>query len=162
MASLVDIFNPSFFMFLGILVLVAALLVVYFESKNREQNHKMTSMLNLITCMADEMNSIKIHLTHQTANFGVGGTGLQPQHSSLETNDIHIVKTDLIAGLVYTSCITASSSAMTCPFKAFSFSGLLMVMVKIPLSLWVSSVVYIVKSFGVKQPILECRLQWLW
>lgn len=99
MPSLVDIFNPSFFMFLGILVLVAALLVVYFESKMREQNHKMASMLNLITCMADEMNAVKIHLTHQTANFGVGGTGAQsqPQHSSLETNNVHIVKTDLIA-----------------------------------------------------------------
>jgi hypothetical protein len=96
MASLVDIFNPSFFMFLGILVLVAALLVVYFESKMREQNHKMASMLNLITCMADETNAIKIHLSQQTASFGIGGTGLQHHPSSLETNDIHIVKTDLI------------------------------------------------------------------
>jgi len=94
MASLVDIFNPSFFMFLGILVLVAALLVVYFESKMREQNHKMASMLNLITCMADEMNAIKLHLNHQTTNFSVGGSTFQP--SSLETNDVHIVKTDLI------------------------------------------------------------------
>jgi hypothetical protein len=101
MASLVDIFNPSFFMFLGILVLVAALLVVYFESKNREQNHKMASMLNLVTCMADEMNAIKVHLTQQTTNFGIGGSGSQPEYqhqpSSLETNNIHIVKTDLIA-----------------------------------------------------------------
>ena len=91
MPSLVDIFNPSFFMFLGILVLVAALLVVYFESKMREQNHKMTSMLALITCVADEMNSIKIHLNNQP-NIG----GLQVNPSSLETNNIHIIKTDLI------------------------------------------------------------------
>jgi hypothetical protein len=94
MASLVDIFNPSFFMFLGILVLVAALLVVYFESKMREQNHKMASMLNLITCMADEMNAIKLHLNSHTTNNGFGGGILQP--SSLDKNDIHIVKTDLI------------------------------------------------------------------
>ena len=99
MPSLVDIFNPSFFMFLGIMVLVAALLVVYFESKMREQNHKMTSMLNLITCMAEEMNVIKTHLNHQTTNFGIGGSQsqFQPQPSSLETNNIHIIKTDLIA-----------------------------------------------------------------
>ena len=90
MPSLVDIFNPSFFMFLGILVLVAALLVVYFESKMREQNHKMASMLNLVTCMADEMNAIKIHLNSQPI---IGGNN----PSSLETNNVHIIKTDLIA-----------------------------------------------------------------
>ena len=92
MPSLVDIFNPSFFMFLGILVLVAALLVVYFESKMREQNHKMASMLNLVTCMAEEMNAIKVHLNSQPI---IGGTRINP--SSLETNNVHIVKTDLIA-----------------------------------------------------------------
>ena len=91
MPSLVDIFNPSFFMFLGILVLVAALLVVYFESKMREQNHKMTSMLALITCVADEMNSIKILLNNQP---NIGGTQVNP--SGLETNNIHIIKTNLI------------------------------------------------------------------
>jgi hypothetical protein len=89
MPSLVDIFNPSFFVFLGILVLVAALLVVYFESKMREQNHKMTSMLSLITCIADEMNEIKIHLNNKS--------NIDPINpSSLETNDVHIIKTKLI------------------------------------------------------------------
>ena len=33
MPSLTDLFNPTFLMFLGILVLVVALLVVYFETK---------------------------------------------------------------------------------------------------------------------------------
>ena len=91
MPSLVDIFNPSFFVFLGILVLVAALLVVYFESKMREQNHKMSSMLALITCVTDEMNVIKIHLNNQP---NIGGAPINP--SGLETNDVHIIKTKLI------------------------------------------------------------------
>jgi hypothetical protein len=91
MPSLVDIFNPSFFVFLGILVLVAALLVVYFESKMREQNHKMTSMLALITCVTDEMNAIKIHLNNQS---NIGGAPINP--SSLETNDVHVIRTNLI------------------------------------------------------------------
>ena len=95
MPSLVDIFNPSFFMFLGILVLVAALLVVYFESKMREQNHKMASMLSLITCIAEEMNDIK-------SQPRVGGSyPNQPfnPNSNLETtniNNTHIITTDLI------------------------------------------------------------------
>jgi len=59
MASFIDIFNPSFFIFLGILVLVSALIVVYFESKMREQNHKIASMLQLVSCVADEMSTIK-------------------------------------------------------------------------------------------------------
>jgi hypothetical protein len=59
MASLIDIFNPSFFVFLGILVLVVALLVVYFETKMREQNHKITSMFSLVSSMADELNNLK-------------------------------------------------------------------------------------------------------
>ena len=66
MASLTDIFTPSFFIFLGILILVAALIVVFFESRMREQNHKIASMLNLVTCLADEINVIKIHQLTQS------------------------------------------------------------------------------------------------
>lgn len=63
MPSLADLFNPSFLMFLGILVLVAALLVVYFETKNREQTHKITAMLSLVSSLAEEVNNIKINLS---------------------------------------------------------------------------------------------------
>ena len=59
MPSLTDLFNPSFLMFLGILVLVVAVLVVFFESKLREQNHKINSMLSLVSSMAEELNGIK-------------------------------------------------------------------------------------------------------
>ena len=74
MPSLADLFNPSFLMFLGILVLVAALLVVYFETKNREQTHKITAMLSLVSSLAEEVNGIKFSLTQislQQQNGGV-------------------------------------------------------------------------------------------
>jgi hypothetical protein len=51
-------------MFLGILVLVSALLVVYFESKMRDQNHKISSMLSLVSTLADDLNSVKMGLNH--------------------------------------------------------------------------------------------------
>ena len=51
-------------MFLGILVLVVALLVVYFESKMREQNHKIASMLSLVSTLAEDMNGVKMGLNH--------------------------------------------------------------------------------------------------
>ena len=73
MASFIDIFNPSFFMFLGIVVLVAALLIVYFESKMREQNHKISSMFSLVTAITDELNSVKMIALS-------GGGGIRPNY----------------------------------------------------------------------------------
>jgi len=64
MSSLIDLFNPSFLMFLGILVLVVALVVVYFESKVREQNHKIASMLSLVSTLAEDINGVKMGLNH--------------------------------------------------------------------------------------------------
>ena len=77
-------------MFLGILILVVALVVVYFESKSREQNHKIASMLSLVSTLAEDMNGVKMGLHHLSMNR-VGGNNLQqfPQHvhSSLEESD---------------------------------------------------------------------------
>jgi hypothetical protein len=74
MASLSDIFNPSLLIFLGILVLVAALLVVYFETKHREQNHKINSMFSLVSSLADEVNNLKFSLAHINSMPPSGGS----------------------------------------------------------------------------------------
>jgi len=76
MPSLTDLFNPTFLMFLGILVLVVALLVVYFESKLRDQNHRIASMLSLVSTLAEDMQGVKIGLNH-LAMTRVGG-GIPP------------------------------------------------------------------------------------
>lgn len=65
---LTDLFNPTFFMFLGILLLVVALLVVYFENKMRDQNHKIASMLSLVSTLAEDMNGVKFGLNHLARN----------------------------------------------------------------------------------------------
>jgi len=64
MSSFIDLFNPSFLMFLGILVLVVAVVVVYFESKIRNQNHKIASMLSLVSTLAEDINGVKMGLNH--------------------------------------------------------------------------------------------------
>ena len=69
MASLVDLFNPSFFMFLGVLVLVVAGLVVYFESKLREQNLRIASMLSLMSTLVEDVNGVKYGV-HQLSTRG--------------------------------------------------------------------------------------------
>jgi hypothetical protein len=75
MASLTDLFNPTFLMFLGILVLVVALVVVYFESKLREQNHKIASMFSIVSTLAEDANGMKMGL-NQLMNFNnvIGGS----------------------------------------------------------------------------------------
>ena len=70
MPSLTDLFNPTFLIFLGILVLVVALLVVYFETKFREQNHKISSMLSLVSSLAEEVNGTKMVIHQLSMNQG--------------------------------------------------------------------------------------------
>ncbi len=79
MASLADLFNPSFFIILGIVALLIALMIVYFESKMREQNHKIASMLSLVSTLAEDINGVKMGLNH-LAVTSVNGGGI-PQNT---------------------------------------------------------------------------------
>lgn len=54
-----SLFNSTSLLFLGVLVLVCALLFVYFENKAREQNHKISSMLSLVSSLTEEIHSIR-------------------------------------------------------------------------------------------------------
>ena len=82
--SLVDLFNPSFLMFLGILMIVSALIVVYFESKMREQNHKISSMLSIVSSVAEELNSVRGAISF------VGGSYNQPPTTSISPSIIEL------------------------------------------------------------------------
>jgi len=95
MPSLVDLFNPTLLIFLGILVLVVALLVVYFESKMRDQNHKIASVVSLVSTLADDMNGVKMGLNHLIMT---GGHMLQPQQPPIFHNNLGNIeeKRDLI------------------------------------------------------------------
>ena len=83
MPSLTDLFNPSFLMFLGILVLVISLLFIYFETKYRDQNHKISSMLSLVSSLAEELNAVKFGL-NQIAFTGGMGMNMYQNEPSLE------------------------------------------------------------------------------
>jgi hypothetical protein len=91
MPSLTDLFNPTFLMFLGILVLVAALLVVYFESKMREQNHKITSMLSLVSSLAEELNGVKFGLNHLSMRGGVMPPQFIPPNHLAQTEETKLI-----------------------------------------------------------------------
>jgi len=101
MGSVLDIFNSSFLIFLGILVLVVALLVVYFESKMREQNHKIASMLSLVSTLAEDMHGVKSGLNHLAITHQQGGISKNfdygyEQNHNLGENKLDINSSDLI------------------------------------------------------------------
>ena len=89
MQTLAELFNPTFFLFLGILVLVVALMVLYFESKMRDQNHKIASMLSLVSTLAEDMNIVKMGLNH-VAMTQTGGS--HPLGTPLENNENVVVQ----------------------------------------------------------------------
>jgi hypothetical protein len=64
MTSFADLFNPTFLIFLGIILLVTAILFLYFENKLREQNHKISSMFSLVSSLAEEVNGVKSGLNN--------------------------------------------------------------------------------------------------
>ena len=66
MTTMTDILNPTFLMCLGIILISIACLVIYFENKFRDQNHKMTTMLGLVTALTDEVNNTKKFLSRKT------------------------------------------------------------------------------------------------
>jgi hypothetical protein len=72
--SMIDFFNPSFLFFIGFFTLIIAILVVYFESKSRMQNLKITSMFSIISTLAEDLNSIKLALNQIPFNEFNGGS----------------------------------------------------------------------------------------
>jgi hypothetical protein len=66
--NLSELFNPPFFVYLGILLLIVSFMVYYYESKMREQNHKISSMLSLVSSMAEELNIVRNNMNLMVMN----------------------------------------------------------------------------------------------
>lgn len=97
MMSLTDLFNPSFFIILGIVTLLIALVVVYFESKMREQNHKIASMLSLVSTLAEDMNGVKMGLNHLAiTTVNNGGQRAIPQNKPFSSQNLGEIDTNVV------------------------------------------------------------------
>lgn len=59
---LFEMSSTSMLLYLGMIVVASALLIVYFESRLREQNYKLKTMLSLITTLAEDTTGIKQRL----------------------------------------------------------------------------------------------------
>jgi hypothetical protein len=87
MSSFTDLLNPTFLIILGIMVLVISLLVVYFETKNREQTHKISSMFSLVSSLAEEVNNLKYVLSQTHLQSGGEYISQQENFGEIEQNN---------------------------------------------------------------------------
>jgi len=86
--ALSDIFTVPFLVSLGITLLLVGLLGMFFVQRLQEQNHKMASMLGLISTMAEELNFIRGRLQMMSYVPQTGGPPLsQQQPTFLSTTE---------------------------------------------------------------------------
>ena len=90
MSFLEVFFNPSFLL-LAILVLAVSLLVTYFESKLRAQNHTIESMLSLVSTVVEDIEGVKIGLNY-LANNNNNNNNINP--ANLDTLDFTLNTTE--------------------------------------------------------------------
>jgi len=91
--SLTELFTPTFFTFLGILLLTVALVVIYFENKMRDQNHKIASMLSLVSTLAEDINRVKMGMNH-LAMTAIGGSSQDQLNTAFISNENKITVSD--------------------------------------------------------------------
>ena len=63
--GLFDIFSTSFLITIGITILALCLMFLYFSQKFSEQDHKLSSMADLVTTMAHEIHTLKFQQQEQ-------------------------------------------------------------------------------------------------
>jgi len=96
--GLADILSTSTLICLGIMLLLLGLLAMFFMQKMNEQNHKIASMLGLVSTMAEELNFVRSRVQILSANAfpQTGGaasvevnssTLAQPNSSLIEVSD---------------------------------------------------------------------------
>ena len=68
--GLFDIFSTSFLITIGITILALCLMFLYFSQKFSEQDHKLSSMADLVTTMAHEIHTLKFqHQQVETVQY---------------------------------------------------------------------------------------------
>ena len=76
-----DLFNTQFFVILGVVLLLVTCLVLYVEQKFKAYDHKMSSMLSLVSSLAEEMDILKNNRNHSG-----GQSEIQTEINNLNEN----------------------------------------------------------------------------
>jgi hypothetical protein len=80
--GLADLLSTPFLISLGITFLLVGILGIFLSQKIMDQNHKISSMLGLVTTMAEELNFIRSRF--QMNNFSQGGALVEPVKREVE------------------------------------------------------------------------------
>jgi hypothetical protein len=86
--ALSDIFTVPFLVSLGITLLLVGLLGMFFVQRLQEQNHKMASMLGLVSTMAEELNFIRGRLQMMSYVPQTGGAPIQQQQQPADVDNL--------------------------------------------------------------------------
>jgi len=85
--AIVDIFSTSFLFSIAIILLICGSLFIYFNCKIDKQNHKLTSMVNLVAALAEDLQFVKNQVNKNDNNL---------QYSS-QIQMINKINSDLIS-----------------------------------------------------------------
>ena len=66
--AIFDIFSTSFLFSIAIILLISGILFTYFNYKIDKQNHKLTSMVNLVSALAEDLQFVKNQLNKNIDN----------------------------------------------------------------------------------------------
>lgn len=81
MNQIKDIFNTHFFVILGVVLLLVTCLVLYIEQKFKTYDHKMSSMLSLVSSLAEEMDIFR-----NSRNQSGGHSAIQNEINNINEN----------------------------------------------------------------------------
>jgi hypothetical protein len=93
--GLTDVFSISTLISLGIMILLLGVATMFFMQKINDQNHKIGSMLGLVSTMAEELNFVRSRVQILSAGvFSQGGGSTIQMSSSQLTHDSLIPVSD--------------------------------------------------------------------
>lgn len=89
--SLSDIFTPSVVISLAISLLLIGLFGLYVSNKMNEQNHKLNSMFDLVSTLANELQMVRSQQPVSMGSASIGGGGIRVYEKPEVANTNHLV-----------------------------------------------------------------------
>ena len=86
--SLGNLLSNSFLVSVGVSLLIVSIASYFFLQKMNDQNHKISSMLGLVSTMAEELNMVKGQMHQNMMVIGKGINPMQTSNGGINTSNI--------------------------------------------------------------------------